>query len=334
MKKYKIFAYIFVVLFFILAISFGTYQVISSNNKPEDKLEGKIKSEIKYLDEELTNTFNKMNNIQFESYKLSVNEINPSSSEKNSQSSSGGSSGQESQGGKQSKGGSGSSEESNSKGSEGSESSGSSEGGSGSEKSSSSGSSQSSDEEQIKTFTLEQTGVLTQDSEIDWKTIKNNIETIYISLPTVTLDLYQTEIDKQEILDFNTAFDVLSKVVQEEKKKETLEQLVNVYGYLTKFVDKEYKDEQSKTAIKAKNNVFKAYSKLDNGNWQEIANDIKIGVEEFSKIMTSTDLKEQKQYTVNKTYIMLNELLKSTEQQNSQIFLIKYKNTLEELNNL
>ena len=59
---------------------------------------------------------------------------------------------------------------------------------------------------------------------------------------------------------------------------------------------------------KNKTKYIKAYSQLDNGNWEEISNNIKSASDEYSKLMTTTNLKEEKQYTTNKIYIMINEL--------------------------
>ena len=50
--------------------------------------------------------------------------------------------------------------------------------------------------------------------------------------------------------------------------------------------------------------------------------------------MTTTNLKEEKQYTTNKIYIMINELKNATDIKDSKIFLIKYRNTLEEIRNM
>ena len=61
---------------------------------------------------------------------------------------------------------------------------------------------------------------------------------------------------------------------------------------------------------------------------------MKSASEEFSKLMTSTNMKEQKQYSTNKSYIMINELYKTANIKDTKIFLIKYKNTLEELENM
>lgn len=42
----------------------------------------------------------------------------------------------------------------------------------------------------------------------------------------------------------------------------------------------------------------------------------------------------RKQYNISKGYVMLNELKSATVLQDSAVFLIKYKNLLEEMNNI
>ena len=81
-KKYKIRAYIFLAIFLILVIGFGIYNVMAtSKNNDKNKLSEKTENEIKYLDENLIKIFNQMNNIKYESYKISVNTANPSNME-------------------------------------------------------------------------------------------------------------------------------------------------------------------------------------------------------------------------------------------------------------
>ena len=53
----------------------------TSKNNDKNKLSEKTENEIKYLDENLIKIFNQMNNIKYESYKISVNTANPSNME-------------------------------------------------------------------------------------------------------------------------------------------------------------------------------------------------------------------------------------------------------------
>ena len=312
MKRYKILAYIFIIIIFILAISFGIYKVISSNKNEEENIIEKARTEIEYIDNKLMVLFNNMNNIQFDNFKLSIKDTNTSKADKSGSSS--GSSGD-------------SSESSSGSGNSGTESSQKQDGGDGKSNSDSSS-------ESIKTYMLDETGVLIGNSDIDWKNVKYEVENMYVSLPTITLDLYQTDAQDQDILDFNSEFDNLTKVVKEENKSLMLQQLVKLYEILVKITDKCYDSIQEQVYSRTKLNIYKAYSKLDSNNWNDIYNDTKMAVDEFSKLMTDSSISNNKQYSINKIYVMLSELQKASEKQDVQIFLIKYKNTLEELNNL
>ncbi len=341
MKKYKTIAYILVIIFFVLAIAFVSYQVMSANPKKETQMKQKAKTEIKYLESRMLTLFNGMNNIQFENYKISISEVTPNSSGDSSEKSTetkseSGEGGME----KETSSNSENSESSNPSGSESSKESSSSSSESGEtsgEGSSSGGTSESGNSEssnkQTETFGLEPTGVLLSNEQIDWKKIKNEVENMYISIPTITLDLYKTDIEDKDVLNFNTEFDALTRAVESQKKEQVLPQLIKVYENVVKFREKTG-DEEEKIVSRTKLNIYRAYSKLDSGNWEEMSKDIQSGIEEFTKLLTGAEIENEKQYSINKAYVMLSELQKAPEQKSPEIFLIKYKNTLEELSNI
>ncbi len=288
MKKYRTFAYIFIAIFIVLAIAFVSYQVMSSNPTKQEEMKEKSKTEINYIESRMLTLFNYMNNIQFENYKISISEVTPGSSGKSSEKSTEDSS-QSGEGGmgEETKSGSNDSKDSTTSGSESSsETSGSSsESENGESGGSSSSSSDKSSENTTTTYQLKPTGVLLSDKEIDWDKIKKEIESIYISIPTITLDLYQTDIEDQDILNFNTEFDTLTKVIEEQNKANTLMQLVKVYENVVKFTEK-IADEQEKVVSKTKLNIYRAYSKLDDDKWDEISKDMQSAIEEFTKLLT------------------------------------------------
>ena len=51
-------------------------------------------------------------------------------------------------------------------------------------------------------------------------------------------------------------------------------------------------------------------------------------------MLTDTNIEQSKQYTISKVYIMINELQNAVQIQDESIFLIKYKNIIEEMNTL
>lgn len=182
-------------------------------------------------------------------------------------------------------------------------------------------------------FSLKSAGVLTNSDQINWDYIKSEVETLYSSLPTITLDLYQLNVAQEDVLGFNKEFDQLTVVVKEQKKEETLSELAKLYEYIPKFIEKATDEELYRVIAEAKSNLLKAYSKLDSKNWNEISNDVKQTIDAYSKLMTNTNIDSNKQYSISKAYVMLNELQNAVGVQDESVFLIKYKNILEEINN-
>lgn len=312
MKNYKRISYVILIII-ILILSFTIYKVYGKNNEKEDSKE-KTLSEIKHLESNFLEIFNELNNIKTENYKISSSEIKKqNSSNSGSQSSSGSSENSE-----------GSSE------SESSESSGQSE-----SSESSGGSSNNKSSEDSKKYELKEEGILTGNSEVDWNNIKNQVENVYTSSSEITLDLYQININQQDIVNFNSEYDNLTKAVKEENKENTLSELSKLYDYLPKFIENCTDSENEKTIIKIKNNIFKGYSILDSNDWNSISNYISQAIQETTRMLTNvSNQKDNKQYSINKAYISMNELQNAVNLKDKEIFLIKYKNLLEELQNI
>ena len=323
MKKFKTIAYI-ILFVIIIVLSLSIYTNASKNNEESQKQ--KALSEIQFVESKFINLFNTINNIEYKNYTISTGDLSKETTEKSSsdESSQGASKQEASSGG----GASGGSENSSSGG--GGAGGGSSSGGGGA----SSESSSQQEQGDNKKFDLKSTGVLTNTEDINWDSIKTETENLYTSLPSITIDLYQLNINQQDMLSFNREYDTLTTYVKEEKKEETLAQLAKLYDYLPKFLKSSGQDEFYTNLIETKSNILKGYAKLDSNNWEEIAKDIQNAIQVYSNLLTKTDIEPRKQYSINKIYIMLNELQSATNQKDVTIFLIKYKNLLEEMNNM
>lgn len=305
MKKYQKIIYIFLILVIAILGVFLYYNVSKGNSE-----NGKEKSfsEVEFLENKLVKLFNQMNNIETRNYNISVSQITKQEEEQKSQAS------------QDSKSNSGSSSDS-------------AAGGGNSENNSSNNTMQADEANQNnQKFSLKSSGVLTNSEDINWEYVKNEVEILYSSLPTITLDLYQLNVAQEDVLGFNKEFDQLTLVVKEEKKEETLSELAKLYEYIPKFIEKATDEEVYKVMAETKSNLLKAYSKLDLKNWNEISNDVKQTVDTYSRLMTNTNIDSNKQYAISKTYVMLNELQNAVNVQDESVFLIKYKNILEEIN--
>lgn len=326
MKKTSKIWYIILIIIGVFIIGFGIYYTVAKSkdkNTEEQDLNAKVSSELEYIEEKFVNLFNKMNNIEYENYKITVKDVEKS--ESNDKESGATTTGEEKSGNTSS------SDLQSSGGSQG----GDSQGGNSEGSNSSQGESSSEQAADNQMYELQAIGVLTQDSQIDWEKTKTEVENIYVSIPTITLDLYQTNVNQQDILDFNSKFDNLTVAIKNENKQETLQNLIEVYKYMPTFAEAVSQNSNiKKTALDTKLNIFQGYSKLDSGDWTTISNDIQTGIQTFAKLLTDAQIEKQKQYSINKIYVMLNELKSASEKKDVEIFLIKYKNLIEELNNV
>ena len=302
MKKIKILFYILFLFLLVLTLT-GCSSKNTNNNE-------KAVSEVKYLESKLTSLLNSMNNIKYENYNVITGKIEENSSSESSQSSS--------------------KSDSNSSNSSNSDNSSKESGKNGSD----SQSSNDQDENDKKKYTLEKTSILTNSSDtIDWKTIKNEVEIMYSAVPTITLDLYSLNTNQNEILSFNNELDNLTVAVKEENKEDTFKRLSNLYNYLPKYLDSVSTDENYKNIVKCKSNVINAYSLIDTGNWNQVSEYIKIAIEDYSNILNNIT-ENSKTYNINRGYILLNELQNAANMHDKEIFLIKYRNLLEEFNSI
>ena len=301
MKKFKIISYI-ILLIVLVVLALTVYTSANQNNEEDEK--EKVISEIRYLDTKLVDVFNTMNNIETRNYKIYTTKIEESRSAETT--------------------GSGNSS------SEGGESSG------GSDSGNTTSSTNSTDTDTTNTgenYEMVESGILTSDRNIDWISCKNEVELIYTSISTITLDLYKLNVGQEDILNFNKELDNLTVSLEEENKQATLDNLVKIYEYIPKFSEN-ITDTLYKTVLQTKLNVFKAYSKLDAKDWEGINTNITDAINVYSSLLTNAEVEATKQSSINKGYVMLNELKNAVNIQNDSVFLIKYKNLLEEINNL
>lgn len=300
MKKFKKIAF-FVLFLIIIILSFTIYTNASKNN--ENAIREKSLSEIKYVESKLINLFNSLNNIEFENYKISSQEINSQKNSDSSNSSSNSNSSKEGEG-----------------------------------DSSSSGNNSESSNAPLgnnnKKYSLTPSTVLSQNSDINWDYIKKEAEEVSSAMPSITLDLYDISLNQSDILNFNKEYDNLLSSIKQEDKEKTMSSLNTLYSYIPKFIKNCSNDKQYKTIINTKQYILSAYSILDSEDWDKINAQIKLAVDTYSKLITDINLETEKQYNINKVCIMINDIQNSTTIKSKDIFLIKYKNIIEELNTI
>lgn len=199
---------------------------------------------------------------------------------------------------------------------------------SGSENTSNNNSQASQDSNMPEQYGLESQGILTKNEDIDWNEIKNEVENLYAIVPTMTLDLYNMNINQEDILNFNKELDDLTIAVKNQDKNNTLIKLANLYRYLPAYASNFSDDSNYISLLETKSNIFKAYVFVNIDNWDEASTFTNKSIESYSRALNN--IQNKNNYNINKKYIILNEIQSAVAIKDKEVFLIKYKNFIEE----
>lgn len=301
----------FIILFFYSIILILTLCGCTNNDEKAD-INKKLESQIEYLDKKIIGIMNKLNNITLDNYEVKSKKIESESSKGGSEQSEGNSKSSESNQ---------SSEESSSGESSGKESS---------EEKSSSGEQESNN---IKVLQMQPSNILViNKDEVDWVTIKSEVELMYSTWNSILLDLYSMNIENEDILGFSQSLDNAILVVKSEDKQKSLEELAKLYSYLPKYIEKISVEESTKNILQTKANIINAYALVEQENWAEVQNQINQADTAYSKVANDVSYIENKQEEVSRVYILIKELRNSINLKDKDIFYIKYKNLMNTIN--
>lgn len=289
----KKYAITIIVIIGIMLVLFSSYYIYSNYNSQDstDTLKSKVNEEIAYLNTTIISMMNQFNNISYANYKI-VEENVPSEAESKESSSSSGQ-------GEQSSGGEEMSE---------------------------------GDSNTITSMNMNDSSILVNPSKtINWDNIKKEIEKMYGTWPTILIDLNALNVNKDNLLKFNSYMDNITQTLEKEDKKASVKNLADLYQLLVLYM-KEYSDDTKSTYIyDTKSNILYAYAFAEEDKWDEMKKNIKTAQNAFSNVMNSQLQNNSNITSINKAYVLLNEMEKSTDTKNKNIFYINYKNLMQEL---
>lgn len=265
----------------------------------------KIDKEVIYLDTKILMLINSLNNINLQNYQVSMSKIEEKNSSNEEQSGS-------SSGNKESMGGM--EEEASS------------------ESSKTTGTEKSNNEEKITVTKMELEGGNSGNSEPNWKNMQSEVEMLLQAWSTIILDLYKTDSNKDDILNFSTTLDDV--IVNLNKKDKTMSAMymAKLYSYLPKFLGEKPNDKVLKTVIETKSHIINAYAYIETDNWDKVGEETNSASGVYAELMNDVDLaKDQRKYGINKSYVLLEEFKNSLGTKNKDVFYMKYKNIIEGL---
>lgn len=303
-KRYFI---LFLCTIIIITIVFTTVIVFSNTNTNSEN--DKVQEEISYIETKILGMINSLNNIPFSnSILLEQNSIKGQSKSQNNQESSSG--------------------QSQSSGEEGSSSDSSSSGGA------SSRSSQNSQSEEYTKYSVSIENILIGlDEEIDWNYLKDTVEILYTSWPTIMIDLHNINIKNEDILLFSNELDTLIVNIENEDKRATANSLAILYSYLPIYFSQFSEDSNKINTYYTKSYIINSYVLLEDDKWDDMQNEITKAQEYFGLIINSIN-QNISQNNISKSYILLNEMNNAIKLKDEKLYYLKYKNVMESLMNI
>ncbi len=297
MRLKKLYIFIFLIIT-IFALS-------GCKNSETKDLNSKVNEEINYMSVSLISILNKLNNISFENYYVTTEEVSKDSDPSSEQGSNSMQSSAEMN------------DEDKSKNSNQNVT-----GGDGGQQ-----------DNKISVSTIKAKRVLSEDrTNIDWTTIKNDIESFYLTWNSIIIDLYKLGVNNQDILNFSSKLDETVINIKNENKVDSLRLLSELYSIIPTFMNSYVSDQTDINIQLARSYVINAYALVEKNDWNSINDQIKKAEEAFNNVMTDVNFINEKNYNVNKTYVSLKELQNSISLNDPDVFYIKYKTFMEEIN--
>lgn len=291
---------IFLLLLNILSICLSGCNMQKNDNS---NMNEKINSEVSYLDSELISIANELNSISYTKYKVDTKMITNNSSNEGSSKSEG----------KESQSNSGQSSESeNSK--EGNES-------------------KQKQNKQEESYEMASNNILNNKQEINWDRIANKIENLYTSWTTIANDLKEIGLAQEQIDNFSTLMDTMTINIKNRDKNATLESVINLYEYLPKFEEKN-QNTQLKYILDCKYSLLRCYQLADLEQWEQFNNSTIALKMNISNIISQKDKYENKYSSIQNASTIINEIGNEKNTKNREVFFIKYKNLMQELDSI
>lgn len=175
-----------------------------------------------------------------------------------------------------------------------------------------------------------QSGVLSNQGkyETQWETIQTQIENLYQTWNTISIDLNTLNVDGKSILSFNDFLNTSTQYIKKKDKKASMEQIARLYQLLPKYSE-DYKPNSKEThVLEIKNAVVTAYVYVTNDDWEAAKKQLSSAITQFTSLLNSVGQNFQNQILVNQCYILVNELNKAIGLQDKEIFFIQYQNLM------
>ena len=166
--------------------------------------------------------------------------------------------------------------------------------------------------------------------DIDWDSMKEDIENINTSWGVVIIDLYTANIPESDIKAFEEDLNKTIIGIKEEDKSATILNVCKLYSYIPEFI-KNTKEDDIKTDIEyTKYHILSAYTAASLNNWDTSEISLQNAENSFINVVKRSNNENK----TRKTYMIIKDLQNAIGAKDKELFFLKYKNLMENINNI
>ena len=189
-----------------------------------------------------------------------------------------------------------------------------------------------STENSIDSSIVEYSNILSKKGDkIDWDKIGKIVENVYGSWTNIMIDLTTINVNKDNLLKYNTLLDEIIKNIQDKDKGATLTNTADLYNLLYLYIKDFSNDARQVSIFYVKSNILYAYAIVEQENWDKMKDYVSVAKQELSNVLNNQIENISNIDVINKAYILINELEEDVNTKNKSIFFINYKNLMQEL---
>lgn len=170
--------------------------------------------------------------------------------------------------------------------------------------------------------------------EINWNDIKQDMNRLYTSWNSVIVDFSLLDIDNHYLTDFGKKMDELMIAIQNKEINKIENNASDLYSLLVQYTNAYKSNDTLKNNITTKYYLIKAYTLMRTNNWTMINENVNHAVTNFYQNMNKMEVLESQKFNLNKTYVAINELKNTVANKNRELFYIKYKIAIEEIDKI
>lgn len=169
------------------------------------------------------------------------------------------------------------------------------------------------------------------DDKIDWKSVQNDAGKINTSIDTILLDLSETKLSNDDIVNFSNEVNNLNIAISKEDEVAFIQSCNYLYSLLPIYLEKISNNKNEIDLMKLKSIAISSFVQSNYSDWASSKTTIALAETKYKEMMDNIDYMQEYSYNLNKVYILIEELKNAIDLEEKELTRVKYINFIEKV---